>query len=292
MLAESGGQLLCGIGFVGFAGFCLLLYVGLRMWREEQARKGGETPRSGAAVAAQASQPSWLASLLGGKASSPAAPAAGPRSGAAGTPTPADAHEVLRVLRDNLSGRLIVEIGGKRYAKIGDIQDATIGQGFLTTLRDLSRFAGGFSTASSAPAGSPAPQALQPQAEAAPRAAPQPQPQPRVEPPLSASVQPSASAEPLRKPSMNPFKQMQVLREMEKNAPAAPKSITEQIDAVLQAKIAGTPLARRGMRVRAGAGGSAAFDLDGKSYDAVDNIPDPDARDLIRAAIKEWEKSQ
>ena len=278
MFADTGGQLLCGIGFTGFAGFCLLLYVALRMWREERARKGAQmsapTPDS----------PSALSSFLGRLTSSPpAAPAPA---------APSDAHEVLRVLRDNLSGRLIVEIGGKRYAKIGDIQDATIGQGFLTTLRDLSRFAGGFSTASSAPAGSPAPQALQPQAEAAPRAAPQPQPKPRVEPPLSASVQPSASAEPLRKPSMNPFKQMQVLREMEKNAPAAPKSITEQIDAVLQAKIAGTPLARRGMRVRAGAGGSAAFDLDGKSYDAVDNIPDPDARDLIRAAIKEWEKSQ
>ena len=290
MLADSGGQLLCGIGFTGFAGFCLLLYVALRMWRDEQARKGGGTPRSGAAGTAQTSQPSWLASLLGGKASSPAAsaaPAAEPRSGAAGTPAsqPADAHEVLRVLRDNLSGRLIVEIGGKRYAKIGEIQDATIGQGFLTTLRDLSRFAGGFSTA---PAGPPTPQAPQPQAEAAPRAAPQPQP--RAEPPPS--VQPAASAEPLRKPSMNPFKQMQVLREMEKNLPAAPKSITEQIDEVLQAKIAGTPLARRGMRVRAGVGGSAAFDLDGKAYDAVDNIPDPDARDVIRAAIKEWEKKQ
>ena len=278
MFGDSGGQLLFGIGFTGFAGFCLLLYVGLRMWRDEQARKGGGMARPAAPTSTP--EPSRLSSFLGGLAASASTPSAPPAP-----TTPADAHEVLRVLRDNLTGRLIVEIGGKRYAKINEIQDANVGQGFLTTLRDLSRFAGGFTTASSAPAAPP----VSPP-DAAPRATPQPPAPPRPEPHAPALTQ--SPAETLRKPSMNPFKQMQVLREMEKNALVEPKGITAQIDEVLQAKIAGTPFARRGMRVRAGAGGSAAFDLDGKSYDAVDSIPDSEARDLVRAAIKEWEKRQ
>ena len=282
MFADTGGQLLCGIGFTGFAGFCLLLYVALRMWREERARKGAQmsapTPDS----------PSALSSFLGRLTSSPpAAPAPAALS---------DAHEVLRVLRDKLTGRLLIEIGGKRYTKINEIQDPNVGQGFLTTLRDLGRFAGGLATGASPAPASPA--------EAAPRAATAPSPDARSAPPAAqaeSSAPPGAgrsqavsdtSAEPLRRPSMNPFKQMQVLREMEKSAPPPPKAITEQIDEILQEKMAGSSFTQRGLRVRAGASGGAAFELDGKAYDAVDDLPDDAARDLIRAAIKEWEKKQ
>jgi hypothetical protein len=34
-------------------------------------------------------------------------------------------REVLRVLRDRLTGRLIVEIAGRRYTQVGDIEDRT-----------------------------------------------------------------------------------------------------------------------------------------------------------------------
>jgi hypothetical protein len=91
---------------------------------------------------------------------------------------------------------------------------------------------------------------------------------------------------------MNPFKQAALLREMEKNRPPEPKTITEQIDEVLKEKIAGTPLATRGLRVQASPSGSAVFNFDGKPYNAVDDVPDAEAREVIRAAIKEWEKRQ
>lgn len=277
MSGESGGLFFFIVGFIGIAGFGLLFYVGLRLWREEQARKGGTAhPVTPAAP----SEPSRLSSFLGGLTAST------PTSSA--TPPSAEAHEVLRVLRDNLTGRLIVEIGGKRYARLMEIQDANVGQGFLTTLRDLGRFAGGVAPA---PAASPVAEPRSgatgtPPADTTPRATPAPRP----EAPAPTVAQPPA--EKLRRPSMNPFKQAALLREMEKNRPPEPKTITEQIDEVLKEKIAGTPLATRGLRVQASPSGSAVFNFDGKPYNAVDDVPDAEAREVIRAAIKEWEKRQ
>jgi hypothetical protein len=90
---------------------------------------------------------------------------------------------------------------------------------------------------------------------------------------------------------MNPFKQMQVLRELAKNQPPPPKSIAEQIDEVLQGKLADTALLQRGIRMRPGPRGEAIVDLDGQSYPTVDEVPDAEVRDVIRAAIAEWERA-
>src|SRR5216110_2541543 len=68
---------------------------------------------------------------------------------------------------------------------------------------------------------------------------------------------------------MNPFKQMAVLREIAKNPPPELKSITEQIDDVLQARIIGTPMIHRGLHVKPGPRGDAIFEADGQSYSAV-----------------------
>ena len=92
---------------------------------------------------------------------------------------------------------------------------------------------------------------------------------------------------------MNPLKQMQVLRERSRQpAPPPPKSIAEQIDEILQEKIAGTSYRQRGLHVGAGPQGHALFQCDGLSYEAVDDLPDAEARSLIRAAIAEWERRQ
>ncbi len=92
---------------------------------------------------------------------------------------------------------------------------------------------------------------------------------------------------------MNPLKQMQVLRELSKQPPPPPpKSIAEQIDEILQEKIAGTPHRQRGLHVSAGLQGQALFQLDGKAYEGVDDLPDSEARAIVRAAIAEWERRQ
>jgi hypothetical protein len=91
---------------------------------------------------------------------------------------------------------------------------------------------------------------------------------------------------------MNPFKQMAVLREIAKNPPPPTMTIAEQIDAVLQDHIQGTPLVSRGIRMRPGPRGDAIFDLDGLSYTGVEELPDEAVRVVVRAAIAEWEAKQ
>jgi hypothetical protein len=275
------------VGAVGLVGCVILLVLGLNMLREERASKDGATAQAPASSIA-ASEPAGPKP----EASKPTGASAGAAVGAAfagvtarftGGGARGNAHEVLRVLRDNLTGRMVLEIGGKRYANLDEVAEGEVRQALLTTLQDLEAFAGGAVSLAAAdrpagaPAASPARQAL------ASRAA------------RSASDQaPAAPGEyrPLPPPSMNPFKQMAVLREMAKNPPPAPKGITEQIDDVLQERIIGTPLIHRGLHVRPGPRGDAIFEADGQSYSSVDELPDVEVRDAIRAAIAEWESKQ
>lgn len=294
-------------GLVGTAGSALLLIVGLLMWRAERAAKRAK--EAGLGEAADAGAKAEESKLPGGiGALFKPRPAGG---------NPLNAHEVLRVMRDHLTGRLIVEIAGKQYTQVGEMQDPIIHQGFVTTLQDLGSFAGG-----AAPA-APAPTPIAPAPLEAPRASgaerppqlaspagavtpPPPRPQPAAAasgpPPTPVASSPASrvgdplqgAAEPRPQlPSMNPFKQMQVLRERAKQPPLPPpKPIAEQIDEILQAKVTGTAQAQRGLHVRAGAQGHAVFELDGRGYEAVDDLPDADARALVRAAIAEWEQKQ
>ncbi|MBI3177895.1 MAG: hypothetical protein HYZ35_07880, partial [Chloroflexi bacterium] len=99
-----------------------------------------------------------------------------------------------------------------------------------------------------------------------------------------------AAQTPLVKPSMNPFEQLRYLREREKQPEVKIKSFLEEIDEVLQAKIAGTPLIARGAKVTTGPGGTALFWLDDHSYERPDDLPDAEARAVVQAAVREWEK--
>ncbi len=253
---------LLGVGALGLVGFAILLYFGIQKLQDERAAKdqaeAGQTPAD------------------------PAAPETGEAAPVRPAPARANpvrsrgsAHEVLRVLRDNLTGRLVIELAGRRYTSLDEVQDAALTNGLLTTLSDLHTFTG----APAAPAAGPAAQAPVAPVPAGPKAAP-------------ANAAPPAAPKPLPPPTMNPFKQMQVLRELAKNPPPELKNITEQIDEVLQARIAGTPLAERKLRMRTGRKGEALFDLDGESYPSVDEVPDMAVRETLRAAITTWEKTQ
>jgi hypothetical protein len=285
--------LLIGIGLAGAAGFLILLIVGLNMWREERAGKAEAKPDEAAAPEDRPSEPaapSPLRSLFARAASGGA---------------PASTHEVLRVSRDNLTGRLSVDIAGKHYASFSEVQDPNIARGLLTTVQDLQAFVGSAAPAQPASpppmtgaAETPAP-AIPPQPPAATEAPPAPPatPPPRPEPtqPAPAAAKPitrSSELPPIRVPSMNPFKQAQILRELSKNPPPALKTIPEQIDDFLQERILGTPLVRRGVHVRAGPNGDIVFDVEGKAYTSVGEVPDPDIQAVIRDAIAEWEKTQ
>ncbi|MCC6190862.1 MAG: hypothetical protein IT318_17710 [Anaerolineales bacterium] len=269
------------VGSLGLLGCLILLVFGVQMMREERAARQAREAASGATPGALPSDP---------PAEAPAAPAParasllsglGNRLGS-GRPRGA-AHEVLRVLRDNLTGRLLIEIGGQRYANLDDLPDPILRQGLMAALRDLSDFAGAGAAAHLPPAGAHG--ALPAVSAGMPQAAPRPQPGRAARP-----TGPAAEPRPLPPPSMNPFKQMQVLRELAKNLPPPPKSIAEQINDALQARIADTALVQRGLHMRPGPRGEANFHLDGQSYPSVEDVPDEEARAVIRAAIADWEQ--
>jgi hypothetical protein len=72
---------------------------------------------------------------------------------------------------------------------------------------------------------------------------------------------------------------------------AAPTSIVGQINLILQARIANTPLASKGVALLESATGgvNVYIGVDNK-YEGVDDVPDEEVKAAIRAAIAEWEK--
>ena len=71
---------------------------------------------------------------------------------------------------------------------------------------------------------------------------------------------------------------------------SAPTTMVGQIDAILQSKLAGTPLAGRGIRLVESAQGGAMVVVGLQRFAGVGEVPDPDVQAMIRSAIAEWEK--
>ncbi len=72
--------------------------------------------------------------------------------------------------------------------------------------------------------------------------------------------------------------------------PAVPaNSMVAQIDEILQSHLAGTPLAERGIFLAQSPQGSVNVYVGLTRYDGIDDVPDPEVKAAIRAAITEWE---
>jgi hypothetical protein len=70
---------------------------------------------------------------------------------------------------------------------------------------------------------------------------------------------------------------------------AAPTSIVGQINMILQARIAHTPLAARGIALLESPAGGVLVYIGMEKYEGVDAVPDEEVKSAIRAAIAEWE---
>ncbi len=72
--------------------------------------------------------------------------------------------------------------------------------------------------------------------------------------------------------------------------PSAPaNSIVTQIDAILQARLAGTPLEDRGVFLTQSPEGGVIVYVGLTRYTGVEDVPDAEVKAAIRAAISEWE---
>lgn len=101
-----------------------------------------------------------------------------------------------------------------------------------------------------------------------------------------------SAADDARKPAApKPAPQAQANAKADDDRPAAPaNSIVAQIDAILQVRMAGTPLADRRIFLAQAPDGGVVVHVGVTRYNGVEEVPDDDIKAAIRAAIAEWEK--
>lgn len=75
-----------------------------------------------------------------------------------------------------------------------------------------------------------------------------------------------------------------------KTPQAPPKSIAGQIDEILQEMLEESPLNASAIRLLELPGKGMVVMVGLDQYDGVDAVPDPEIRNLIRAAVAEWER--
>lgn len=68
------------------------------------------------------------------------------------------------------------------------------------------------------------------------------------------------------------------------------KSIVEQIDDVLQAKLPATIYKDQDIHLLDAPGGAVLVQIDDEKFDGIDAVSDPEIKRLIRQAISDWEK--
>ncbi len=81
-----------------------------------------------------------------------------------------------------------------------------------------------------------------------------------------------------------------VSKEVKSPSDLKPPSIVAMIDDVLQAKLSGTHLQERGIKLEDGLLGEVIVCVGSQRYVGVVSVPDPEIREMIQSAISDWEK--
>ena len=124
------------------------------------------------------------------------------------------------------------------------------------------------------------------------RSAPAPAPSMKTSPPpLSDQPKPAPISPALSTPKPTPPPAMPRASTISKeDRPSPPaNSIVKQIDTILQARLAGTPLEERGVFLTQSPEGGVIVYVGLTRYTGVDEVPDAEVKAAIRAAISEWE---
>lgn len=120
--------------------------------------------------------------------------------------------------------------------------------------------------------------------------APASPPPPGATPPLAQpGPAPVISMPPTPPPASqpSPSRPSTIAKEDRPIAPAG--SIVSQIDSILQARLVGTPLESRGVFLAQSPEGGVMVYVGLTKYTGLDDVPDPEIKAAIRAAISEWE---
>lgn len=185
---------------------------------------------------------------------------------------------VARLWRERDGGALVVEMDGKSFLGPATLTDAQRAQ-LENNARDLRGWLGMGLT------GAAGETAARPPVETARAAEPAPAAAPYI---------PSRVDAP--RPSYSPVVPVQpALAPAEVEAAQAMtggRSIVSQIEDILQDMIDSTPLQHQGLHLIEDPLRGVIVSVGGRQYEGIDAVPEGEARNAIRAAVAEWEKSQ
>ena len=228
--------------------------------------------------------------------------------------------ELLRLLRDSQSGRLIVEVGGQRYKKLADVADKKIGQYILKLAAHLLAFTSGMIVTEAGvksvynpkvgavpePVSAPVAPLSEPVAPlptapansedipAAPAEDPPiPKPSPEAEAAfLALQARAISSADPMPPPAPSSGRLFGRSRSSTP-APALPGlNLADEINQIVQTRLTYSPLgADNRVDVIAAPDGGIRINVNGMFYETTDEIPDADIKNLVKESIKQWERS-
>lgn len=212
----------------------------------------------------------WVIGYIGGKGKSAKKreqPASAMSSAEPETCAPAGEQELLRVSRTK--GGLAVFVQGQRYRHLQKITDPKVGRETIEALKSVLTFAEGW--------------------------LPSTQQQPASSSPPAPDVDQATFIRQLRQtPPPSPPKPTGLRGMLPKQAPHSMLerlTFVSEIDDMVQQRLEERPdLARHRIRLTANKVG-LSIQVDQQTFDAVDDIPDPQIKALIRDAIREWEGS-
>jgi hypothetical protein len=193
---------------------------------------------------------------------------------------PGDAVEVMRVWRDLSDGSLIIQVGDQRYRHYNEIKNPDLARRFATLIRELWTMVNGGTAARAAEAPSPAAsnQMVGLNAKAANivngSSAPEAQPQ---------------------KPGRLQQAVRQALGTQSTTAPQVPRpaGIAGAVEEYLQFKLSNTPeFATRSIHIRSGDDHGIKIEVDGRFFDSIGDVFDPDVREFLFSMMREWEARQ
>ena len=107
--------------------------------------------------------------------------------------------------------------------------------------------------------------------------------------PPPAPVQPASSASSFVSPQDKPTASIPSKKKDDKPE-TAPTSMVGQINAILQLRIANTPLASQGVTMMELLSGGVLVYIGVDKYEGIEDVPSEEVKAAIRAAIAEWEK--
>ena len=196
--------------------------------------------------------------------------------------------EVMRILRRGTRGDLVVEIEGREYNRLMEIDDGALGRRVLLAIQELVTFAGEYGQR-------PLPEMQKHNGTAEERL--------EQETPLNAKqdeflsqLTDAKSEDEVELPKSGLVEYWRRgFRRSERQAAAkaaeeAPKSFIDEIEEMLQLRIASRPdLGSHSVHFKSTLSGELRIEVDGGFYETIDDVPYPEIRSLLKATITAWE---